>query len=144
MSLRDQLQTIYDQHNRLTPQLVVDEARPDDHPLHNRFEWDDEIAGEAWRRHQAHELIRSVKIVRKDDSGREYPKVRAFHALRLDDGISYEPLDSIIDNEFQVRLLLSDMRREWRTLKARYDQFHEFWQIVKGDVQKQDEAQAAD
>lgn len=57
MDLRTALQGIYDQHQQLTPAIVVDEARDAAHPLHSRFDWNDATAGEAWRRQQAHELI---------------------------------------------------------------------------------------
>lgn len=135
MNLRDALQGIYDTHGKLTPALVVDEARPEDHPLHDRFEWDDSIAGENWRRHQAHDLIRSVKVVRKK-SGKQgdHLSVRAFHAVRKEDGYNYEPVEQVIADPFTTKLLLKDMEREWRQLKKRYDQFSEFWEMVRGDL----------
>jgi hypothetical protein len=33
MSLRDQLQAIYNERGKLTPTIVVDEARDESHPL---------------------------------------------------------------------------------------------------------------
>lgn len=56
--LRSALTDIYRARGELTPQLVVDEARPKDAPLHDRFEWDNKVAGEAYRRVQAQQLIR--------------------------------------------------------------------------------------
>jgi len=44
--------TIYHARGILEPQDVVDAARPDDHPLHGAFEWDDGIAAEAHRRQE--------------------------------------------------------------------------------------------
>lgn len=136
MSLRDQLQAIYDQHARLTPALVVDTARSPDHPLHDRFEWDDSIAGESWRKYQAHELIRTVTIVRKSADGEtEGPKVRAFHAVRGQDGYVYEPVERVIADPFLTKLVLADMEREWKTLRSRYEKFNEFWNLVRDDVE---------
>lgn len=52
----------------LQPEYVVDEARPEASPLHNWFEWDDPIAAEKYRRHQASELIRcNVVLLAPDD-----------------------------------------------------------------------------
>lgn len=136
MSLREQLQGIYDQHRKLTPALVVDEARPSDHPLHERFEWDDSVAGEAWRRQQAHELIRSVKVVyRKADATEPEKSVRAFHAVRSENGHVYEPLDKVVRDEFTRRLVLKDMQREWQALHRRYRDFEEFTEMVSHDLQ---------
>lgn len=133
--LRDQLQAIYDKHEQLTPAIVVDEARDESHPLHPRFEWDNAIAGEAWRREQAHELIRSVRVVYSPatESSPEL-SVRAFHAIRAEQGHVYEPTDSITDNPFLTELLLRDMEREWKALYNRYKAFEQFIGIVRRDV----------
>jgi len=46
----------------LTPSAVVDEARPEDSPLHAAFEWDDSIAAEKYRLEQARRLLRQVGL----------------------------------------------------------------------------------
>lgn len=47
----------------LTPKAVVEEARPEDAPLHPAFEWDNDTAAEKYREHQATNLIRRVRVV---------------------------------------------------------------------------------
>lgn len=135
MSLRDQLQAIYDQRGKLTPAIVVDEARAENHPLHSRFEWDDKVAGEAWRRQQAHELIRSVRVVYKQaDETSPEKSVRAYHAVRTEDGHVYEPAEKVAQDEFARQLVLGDMRREWEALKRRYESFQEFLDMIRRDL----------
>lgn len=46
-----------------TPKNVVAIARPKTAPLHPAFEWEDSIAGEKYREHQASQLIRAVHVV---------------------------------------------------------------------------------
>lgn len=133
MSLRDQLQTIYEEHGRLTPAIVVDAARAEDHPLHDRFEWDDAIAGEQYRRHQAHELIRFAKVSRaREDS--TIATARAFQAVRDEEGFAYKPTDEVLGDPLMTKLVLADMEREWRQLKARYEAFKEFRELVLADL----------
>jgi hypothetical protein len=135
MDLRNELQSIYDQHKRLTPALVVDAAREPEHPLHSRFEWNDAVAGEAWRRQQAHELIRSVRVVyREADESSSEKSVRAFHAVRKEDGHVYEPVDKVAADDFTRRLVLQDMEREWKALHRRYQDFEEFTALVRRDL----------
>lgn len=131
--LREQLQAIYDRQGKLTAGLVVASARQPSSPLHSRFEWDNKIAGDAWREHQASELIRSVKIVyrRPNDSPGD---VRAFHAVRTSEGHTYEPVEKIVADPLLAQMLLNDMKRDWEALKARYEQFDEFRQMVLGDL----------
>ena len=47
----------------LRPDVVVDEARPEEAPLHPAFEWRDQVAAEQWREHQASTLIKVVRVV---------------------------------------------------------------------------------
>lgn len=59
----DEMNRIREKHGKLEAKKVVDEARPVDAPLHPNFEWNDGIAGERWREHQARNLIRTVKVI---------------------------------------------------------------------------------
>lgn len=136
MSLRDQLQAIYDKHQTLTPQLVVQEARDKAHPLHDRvFDRPVKEAAEAYYLTRAHELIQSVRIVYKepDDSG-VGKSVRKWHAVRSENGHVYEPAEKVINDPFLAKLVMADMRREWAALKRRYDDFEEFWSLVRAEL----------
>ena len=62
----DELSRIYEEKGELTAPLVVDESRPQDAPLHPAFEWDDLIAAEKHREHQARNIIKSVKVIQPD------------------------------------------------------------------------------
>jgi hypothetical protein len=60
------LEQIRTKHNLLTAELVVDESKDANHALHNAFEWDNAIAGNEYRKHQARTLIRSIVIIYED------------------------------------------------------------------------------
>lgn len=135
MSLRDHLQSIYDKHGKLTPGIVVQEARAKNHPLHDRFEWDDKRAGDAWRRQQAHELIRSVRVVYREATETDpEASVRAWHAVRSDQEHVYEPAQVIAEDPLLTQMLLRDMEREWKQLHRRYGHMVEFIELVRGDL----------
>lgn len=139
MSLRDHLQAIYDERGELTPALVVDVARQDDHPLHARFEWNDTVAAERYRREQAHRLIRSVRVNYRSAKTQSTISIRAFHAVpRVDDSgkqkFNYVPTETVINDPIVSRLILADMERDWQALKRRWEEFEEFWQLVGGDA----------
>lgn len=46
----------------VTPRIVVDLARDENHPLHGEFEWRDGVAAEKFREEQARELIRGARL----------------------------------------------------------------------------------
>jgi len=138
--IRQHLEAIYAKHGRLTPGVVVDEAASKKHPLHEHFEWDDKIAGGAWRRHQAHELIRSARIKYATADGSE-SEVRAFHAVRDPEaaanngGWVYEPADKVAEDPLLREMVLRDMEREWKQLQRRYGHFREFVDLVRRTVE---------
>ena len=57
-----EINRIYQEHNGITPSLLVEEAKDPNSILHHLFEWDDEKAGHAYRLDQARQIITSVKV----------------------------------------------------------------------------------
>lgn len=132
--LRENLTSIYQQRKMLTPQIVVDESRPPDAPLHSRFEWDDAEAGEAYRRVQAAGMIRSVQITvcPHPDKPAHEVRVRAFHAKREHN--EYIPAEIVRQSPELSALMLTEMEREWRQLRRKYEAHREFWTLIKSDL----------
>lgn len=137
-NLRDELTGIYRRYGKLTPEMVVDESRPPAAPLHDRFEWDDAEAAEAYRRDQAHHLIQSVKlpITYRPADGKPV-KVRAFQAVRTEQGNVFKPTEEVVQDPFLTKLVLQNMEREWQAMKARYDGFGEFYSMVRQDLEEE-------
>lgn len=135
MSLREHLQEIYDQHDRLTPELVVEASRPKDHPLHGYvFDRAPKEAAEAWYRHRAHELIQRVNVTYKPTDEEDQHRVRAFLAVRKETGYSYEPVEKVAENPEMRELVLREMERDWRQLHTRYGHFSEFVTLVSASL----------
>jgi len=132
--LRSELMAVREKYGALTPANVVDAARAEDHPLHSRFEWDNDAAAHKYRLAQARQLIRVVRETYTDRGGKP-ADVRTFHAIpRAEGGMAYEPLDEIVHDDIASQVLLRSMEREWRQLKARYERFAEFRALVLGDL----------
>lgn len=74
----EELSRIAERDGSLKSQIVVDEARPVDSPLHAGFEWDDFIAAEAHRRDEAAKLIRHVRVIKGEDEDGEAILERPF------------------------------------------------------------------
>lgn len=67
--LRVELLALVEKHGRISPRMVLDVAREEDHPLHGFFEWDDADAAEGFRLIQAAGLIRQVRLKITRDAG---------------------------------------------------------------------------
>lgn len=125
-----------DARGELTPAVVVDEAANPTHPLHTRFEWDNAVAGHAYRLDQARALIRSARVVYREGTARSGPRtVRAFHSVPTPEGRRYEPSETIAADPFMRQLVLQQMEREWRELRDRYRHFEEFAAMVTRDLE---------
>lgn len=70
----------------LTPGEVVEDARPDDATLHPCFEWCDPVAAEAYRREQARQLIRSVRVLVQTHDDQPPQPVLAYVRVHEEDG----------------------------------------------------------
>lgn len=136
--LRSALTDIYQKNGELTPEIVVEEARPEASPIHHRFEWDDSVAGEAYRRVQAQELIRSVRVVFAVTDKGERKSIRAFQSLH-DAGDTerggYIPTEEIVQDELAIKILLKQFEREIVDLKRKYGHLKEFTQLMREAVE---------
>jgi hypothetical protein len=76
----DELQKIRkDNGGELSPSIIIKCASHEDHPLHNFFKWDDAIAANLWREHEARKLIRDIHVV--VISSGQAKDVRAFEVV---------------------------------------------------------------
>lgn len=129
--LHQQLLDIRAARGQLTPEDVVDVARDEAHPLHSRFEWDDQIAGEAYRRIQAAELIRSVKVVYSESPEGDERSVRGWSVVPdAPDRRGYVPTEEALEDPFTAKLLLRQAERELKAFKKKYGHLREFADLV--------------
>lgn len=110
-------QDIIDNDGAVTPKRLVDVSRPEDAPLHNEFEWDDDIAAEKFREEQARQIIKNVIII--DSSINEERTLKAEVADR-----AYVPTDEKLHRYINIHTALSnDAWRENLLKQARKDMY---------------------
>jgi hypothetical protein len=142
MSVGDQLQAIYDDNGAITPQIVVDTARDEEHPLHDHFIWDDSVAGELYRCNQAAQMIRRVTIRRTTPDGEDVI-TRAWvsrteiegHAQGEEATGQYLPVGVVISSPDLRPKYEQAMEREWKALYAKYKEYQAFIAMVSADIQ---------
>lgn len=107
----------------LSPKTLLDANRDDDAPLHNEFEWDDEIAAESYRLSQAGYLIRMLCIKSDDADKKKSTPIRAFFKTSADDG--FERIDVIIRDSSKRSVLLQKAKYELDSYLTKYNQLEE-------------------
>lgn len=140
MTVSAHLQAIYDANGIISPQLVVNTARSDSHPLHGHFEWDDNVAGELYRCGQAAALIRRVTIRRTTPDGddvvtRAWVSRTEIEGTRDDSPIGqYLPVAVVISSADLRPKYEQAMEREWKQLYAKYKDYRTFIELVSADI----------
>jgi hypothetical protein len=56
------LRAVERRHGGVSAEAVLTDAAAPDHPWHNRFQWDDRVAGRLYRLDQARDMIRRVRF----------------------------------------------------------------------------------
>ena len=130
----------YKQGGILTPEIVVDAARPATSPIHDRFEWDDLEAAERFRLRQAQQLLKQSKYEIMVSPSKAIPKptnlpiqVRRFHGLdtkgHRDKG--YVAITDIQQDQALEREYLTVMERALRALFHKYCHSPKFWELIE-------------
>ena len=104
--------------DNLNAKSLVDVSRPDEAPLHREFEWNDSIAGEKYREHQARRLIRYVVIETP-----EVPKatpVRAYVNITAEKTGAYRPVDVVLSQPDSRAMLMRQARGDMEAFRAKY------------------------
>ena len=115
------------QKGRLTPPAVVEAARDQRHPLHKHFEWDDQVAAEAYRLDQARVLIRSVRIVGEDDA----EPAPAFLSVADKGGTSYRTFAEVMDSADLQNTVLAAAERDLAAFERRYRALADICEVIR-------------
>ena len=74
----EHIEELEKEHGEVTPQILLDDSRPEDAVLHCLFEWDDTAAAEKWRIQQSKNIVGNLVAVSVESSDSEDGEVRAF------------------------------------------------------------------
>ena len=115
---------------KLTPANLVEEARPEDSPIHKAFEWDDAKAAEIYRRQQATKMIRAIVVREADvvEGGSEEVRVKVFN--QTERGNAYESLRTILLDVEKTDDLLDKAKAELRTFRVKYSQLERLSRLM--------------
>lgn len=107
---------------KLTPELVVDYARPKESVLHNDFEWRDGVAAEKYRQGQARQMIGAIRITSEDtqEPVRAYVNVTVVAPDELPVR-SYMPMKEVLEHPDLYSQMMEDAFRDAQSFKQKYN-----------------------
>ena len=111
------------QHNSLTPELVLDDARPSDALLHPCFEWDDTKAAEKYRVEQARYIIGNIVVHIEQRESEKIPETtRAFISITtLPHKGEFVSVKRAFSNDAYHEQILQNARAELRAFQKKYN-----------------------
>lgn len=132
MSTAIVLDRLANEHGHLTPELVVDAARPVDSPIHDLFEWDDSVAGERWRREQARHLIIQCRVTVQTSEDQRVT-IRRYTALPINEDPHqphrYVPTEDALRTDRD--LVIQQAKTELDRLRRKYEALVDFDEVLR-------------
>lgn len=113
----------------LSPETLLDASRDAAAPLHNEFEWDDEVAAEKYRLRQARAIIQN--IVCTTVHGEEEITERAFVSVRPNPVSAYVSLQSALSNDEWKEHLLKTATDELKAFRVKYGRISQLAGVIE-------------
>jgi len=128
----ERLSLIASQHSeKISPELVVEDASNEDSPLHGCFEWNNKKALKQYRLHQARRVLNCITMVLPVESDDDLEPVRAFINVEYDDETTYMGTMVVMSDAELRKQTLNKIAKELNTLRQKYVQFKELAELCK-------------
>lgn len=125
-------QKVYEEINLLgeeiTPDQIVEAAKNKKSELHKCFTWDNTIAAEKWRRHEARQIMCFLVIKETNEDTEDNYPVRIFN--KNDTG-GYKTAERIFRNDNEYQKLLQAAYSELHAFKLKYARLQELSEILE-------------
>ena len=122
----EEIMQICDDLESASPQDILEKARDESTELHKCFTWDDSVAAERWRVHEARVITRQL-VIREQEVPKDRPEVRLFY--KTDNESGYKPTELIVQKEDEYKELLKRAYDELRIFKRKYSMLKELQEI---------------
>lgn len=122
----ESLDRIKEEHGSLTPEYIVQAARPVDHPLHAYFEWNDTIAAQQYRLQQARSIICSIRERVTDKNNGAFTRRYYSSVVTNTTGAAYVQTSYVMTQEDLRQQKIEDGLRRilyWKELTKHFTEF---------------------
>ena len=111
-----------------SPEQIVEAAKEESTELHKCFTWDDTVAAESWRRHQARMLVAQL-VVKTETTDKEPVAVRVIASTATRN--EYKPVVKLIEAEQGYADLLARAINELKAFQQKYKAITELREIFE-------------
>lgn len=121
-----ELERIESHYGSLTPENVLDAAKPEDSLFHSLFTWDNKEAARLYRLQEARHLLNNIEVrVIHDGSEKRIP---VFEVVKSHDARAYKHIDSFTKED--ITQVKGDAVRAFNYWKNKLSVYKEFESII--------------
>lgn len=125
-------ETVYSEITALgdsfSPEQIVEAARDENSELHKCFTWDDTVAADNWRKHQARMLVAQL-VVRTETADNQPVAVRVIASTASRN--EFAPVVKLIKDEQGYADMLARAINELKTFRRKYEVLTELREIFE-------------
>lgn len=125
-----EFEAIESKYGEITSQYVLQEAADENNPMHELFEWDDTVAANKYRLHQASVLICNLAVEVEDNIEEKKLITRAYVDISDSDKGSFINVVSAFKNPDSKTVVLQRAYNELAAFKAKYQNLSELALII--------------
>lgn len=114
------LEEIEKEHGAVTAKLLLDKARPKDSKIHGLFTWDNKVAAEKWRLHQASMVITGIAVTYSHEDDTEKKVVRAFSNVGSRKHGEFITTATALSDEASRAIVLKHALEELQAFQSKY------------------------
>lgn len=111
-----------------SPEQIVEAAKDENSELHKCFTWDDTVAAENWRKHQARMLVAQL-VIRTETTDNEPVAVRVIASTNVRN--EYKPVVKVLEVEQDYADLLARAVAELKAFQQKYKTIKELREIFE-------------
>ncbi len=132
----NELEAIYEEHGKLTPPLIVEDARNDERETHKLIEWDESTAAEKYRLEQARYIMRNIIVVKTDAQPtlQEPSRVIKFRAFENVETVEQEryfmPMQVAVSREDTRNYMLKQAMLALQSFRQKYGMIEELANVI--------------
>ena len=133
----EHIQGLAERLGGVTKQDLVEDGRSPDSPLHEYFEWKDDVAAERYREVQAQYLVRHIVIEYRRTGSTEVEEIRLIHSAKKKGNAKpfYVTVNQVDESDDYRAQAVETALRSLESWIKTYGLYHELWGLTQAITQ---------
>lgn len=113
----------------LTAENLLNENRAEGTPLHDYFEWRDDVAAEKYRLAQSKDIIRSIVLVRQSDDDTRPPVRQFVNICTAPKEREFVPVETVLKRQDYTEQMFEQAKRDLLAFRTKYVNLRDYAEL---------------